>query len=313
VISNFKSSNLHLHTEFFLFSKSRIHLYPHILPFRNIPILGRTGRHGPAPSFSSGELQEADKLPDTLYILLYKGLYPPLYDDRMLSPAQWYAGYVATYLERDVRQLINIRDLTVFQRFIRLCAGRTGQLLNLSSLANDCGITHNTDKSWISILEASYILFLLPPHYRNFNKRLVKTPKLYFYDTGLAAWLLGIQSSDQLAIHPQRGALFETLIVGELLKGRFNRSLPSNLFFWRDNTGNEVDVIIDQGLKLIPIEIKSGQTINSDYFSGLRKWRSWAGAEADKPYLIYGGNESQERSEARVVAWREMEGITEAL
>lgn len=272
---------------------------------------GRVGMVQLLP-FSSGELQEAGKLPETLDAILYKGSYPPLYD-RKLIPAQWYAGYVTTYLERDVRQLINIRDLAVFQRFIRLCAGRTGQLLNLSSLANDCSITHNTARAWISILEASYIVFLLPPHHRNFNKRLVKTPKLYFYDTGLAAWLLGVQSADQLAIHPQRGALFETWVMGELLKGRYNRSLPSNLFFWRDNTGNEVDIIVDQGLKLIPIEIKSGQTINADYFSGLRKWLSWAGDEAGNSYLIYGGEESQERRDGKVVPWREMKGIAEVL
>ena len=274
-------------------------------------LAGRVGLVQLLP-FSSGELQGADILPETLDALLYKGSYPPLYD-RRLSPVQWYAGYVATYLERDVRQLINVRDLALFQRFIRLCAGRTGQLLNLSSLANDCGITHNTAKAWISILEASYILFLLPPHHRNFNKRLVKTPKLYFHDTGLAAWLLGVQSADQLASHPLRGALFETWVVGELLKGRYNKALPSNLFFWRDNSGNEVDVIADQGLALLPIEIKSGQTVSTNFFSGLRKWLTWAGAEAGKPYLVYGGDERQERGEAEVVPWREVAAVAEAL
>jgi len=274
-------------------------------------LAGRVGMVQLLP-FSSGELQGAGKLPETLDALLYKGSYPPLYD-RLLSPVQWYAGYVTTYLERDVRQLINVRDLALFQRFIRLCAGRTGQLLNLSSLANDCGITHNTAKAWISILEASYILFLLPPHHRNFNKRLVKTPKLYFHDTGLAAWLLGVQSADQLANHPLRGALFETWVVGELLKGRYNKALPSNLFFWRDNSGNEVDVIADQGLTLLPIEIKSGQTVSADFFSGLRKWLTWAGAEAGKPYLVYGGDERQERGEAEVVPWRDITEIAESL
>ena len=260
--------------------------------------------------FSSGELQEAGELPASLDGLLYKGSYPPVYD-RKLAPAQWYAGYVGTYLERDVRQLINIRDLGVFQRFIRLCAARSGGLLNLSSLANDCGITHNTAKAWISILEASYILYLLTPHFRNFNKRLVKTPKLYFYDTGLAAWLLGIQNADQLAIHPQRGALFETWVVGELLKGRYGRALPSNLYFWRDNTGNEVDILVDQGLTMMPIEVKSGETISIDYFTGLKKWLSWAGTEAGDAYLIYGGDDRQERSEAEVVPWRQVKGIAE--
>lgn len=274
-------------------------------------LAGRVGMVQLLP-FSSGELQTAGKLPESIDVFLYKGSYPPLYD-RRLSPAQWHAGYVTTYLERDVRQLINVRDLALFQRFIRLCAGRTGQLLNLSSLANDCGITHNTAKAWISILEASYILFLLPPHHRNFNKRLVKTPKLYFHDTGLAAWLLGVQSADQLAIHPLRGALFETWVMGELLKGRFNRALPSNLFFWRDNTGNEVDVITDQGLTLMPIEIKAGQTISADFFTGIRKWISWAGTEAGRACLIYGGDERQERKEAEVVPWREVQGVAEAL
>ncbi len=274
-------------------------------------LAGRVGLVQLLP-FSSGELQGAGILPENLDVLLYKGSYPPLYD-RRLSPVQWYAGYVTTYLERDVRQLINVRDLALFQRFIRLCAGRTGQLLNLSSLANDCGITHNTAKAWISILEASYILFLLSPHHRNFNKRLVKTPKLYFHDTGLAAWLLGVQSADQLANHPLRGALFETWVVGELLKERYNRALPSNLFFWRDNSGNEVDVIADQGLTLLPIEVKSGQTISTDFFSGLRKWLSWAGSEAGHPYLVYGGDESQEREDAKVLPWRDVAEVAETL
>ena len=274
-------------------------------------LAGRVGLVQLLP-FSVGELQEADKLPASLDTLLYQGGYPPIHD-RQLSPSQWYAGYVTTYLERDVRQLINVRDLALFQRFIRLCAGRTGQLLNLSSLANDCGTTHNTAKAWISLLEASYILFLLPPHHRNFNKRLVKTPKLYFYDTGLAAWLMGVQSADQLATHPHRGALFETWVAGELLKGRYNRALPANLFFWRDNTGNEVDIIVDQGLTLVPLEIKSGQTISADYFSGLHKWLAWAGAEAGKPYLVYGGDESQERKDGEVVPWRRLAEIAEAL
>lgn len=274
-------------------------------------LAGRVGMVQLLP-FSSQELQAADQLPENLESFLYHGAYPPLYD-RPLSPVQWYAGYVTTYLERDVRQLLNVRDLALFQRFLRLCAGRTGQLLNLSSLANDCGITHNTAKAWISILEASYILFLLQPHHRNFNKRLVKTPKLYFHDTGLAAWLLGVQNADQLVMHPQRGALFETWVVGELLKGRYNRALPSHLFFWRDNTGNEVDVIVDLGLQLVPIEIKSGQTISADYFSGLRKWLSWAGTDAGRAYLVYGGDESQQRNEGQVVPWRKVAGLAEAL
>jgi predicted AAA+ superfamily ATPase len=274
-------------------------------------LAGRVGMVQLLP-FTSGELQTADKLPASLDALLFQGAYPPLYD-RPLTPSQWYAGYVTTYLERDVRQLTNIRDLSLFHRFIRLCAGRTGQLLNLSSLANDCGISHNTARAWLTVLEASYIVFLLQPHHRNFKKRLVKTPKLYFLDTGLASWLVGIQNAEQLATHPLRGALFETWAVGELLKSRFNRGLPSNLFFWRDNTGNEVDLLVDQGLTLDPVEIKSGYTIAPALFSSLKKWVGWAGAEAGKAYLLYGGDEHQEREAAEVIPWRSVSEFAERL
>ena len=254
------------------------------------------------------ELKRAEKLPSDLNRLLFDGTYPPLYD-RTLDPHRWYGNYVRTYLERDVRQLINIHDLGNFQRFLRLCAARTGQLLNLSSLATDCGITHNTAKSWISVLEASYIVHLLPPHHRNFNKRLVKTPKLYFLDTGLAAWLLGIQNHEQLATHPTRGALFETWVVSELLKRRYNRALESNLFFWRDRSGHEVDILQDLGTRLSAVEIKSGQTVNRDFFKGLEYWRKLAGESAGPLWLVYGGESGQSRSGIGVVPWRELDGV----
>jgi len=173
---------------------------------------------------------------------------------------------ICAYIERDVRQVLRVQELETFQRFVRLCAGRTGQLLNLSSLASDCGITHNTAKAWISVLEASYILFQLRPHHANFNKRLIKTPKLYFYDAGLASWLLGIQTLQQLEFHPLRGNIFETFIVSELMKSRLNRGERPDLYFWRDSNGNEVDVVIQLGQKLMPIEIKSGRTIARDFF-----------------------------------------------
>jgi hypothetical protein len=187
-----------------------------------------------------------------------------------------------------------------------MCAARTGQLLNLSSLANDCGITHNTAKAWISVLEASYIIFLLLPHYRNYNKRLVKTPKLYFYDTGFAAWLLGIRDTDQLSIHALRGSLFEGWVVSELVKGRYNRGLESNLYFWRDSTGNEVDVIVEQGTELLPIEIKSGQTLTQDAFIGLRKWLALAGDDAGKACMCFGGDDGYERSGITVLPWKQI-------
>lgn len=262
--------------------------------------------------FSGSELNAAGVLPSTLEELLFKGLYPPVYD-RKVTPGSWYSGYMQTYVERDLRQLINVRDLSAFQRFVRMCAARTGMLLNLSAMASDCGITHNTAKAWVSILEASYILFLLQPHHRNFNKRLVKTPKLYFYDTGLAAWLLGIRDSDQIAIHSMRGPLFETWVIGELLKGRFNRGLISNLYFWRDSSGNEVDVLAENGELLTPIEIKSGQTVTADSFSGLEKWSMIAGNAANTAWLVYGGNLRQSRKNVEVLPWRDLANLTEIL
>ena len=252
------------------------------------------------------ELRRAEKVGRSLDKVLFDGAFPPIFD-RGLEPHLWYGNYVRTYLERDVRQLIKVQDLRAFQRFLKLCAGRTGQLLNLSSLAGDCGITHNTAKAWISVLEASYIVHLLPPHHRNFNKRLVKTPKLYFLDTGLAAWLLGIQNNAQLTTHVQRGALFETWVIGELLKARYNAGESSNLYFWRDRSGHEIDLLIDQGAYLLPLEIKSGQTINRDYFKGLDFWRKLAGETTGQAWLIYGGGTRQTRSDVSVLPWCEMD------
>ena len=236
--------------------------------------------------------------------LLYTGFYPPIHD-RRLHPGRWLANYVQTYVERDVRQMVNVRDLRTFHRFLRLCAGRNGQLLNLSNLAGECGITHNTAKAWISILEASYVLFLLPPHHQSFNKRVIKTPKLYFYDVGLLCWLLSIQSAQQLDTHSMRGAIFEAYIVGELKKARLNRGLPDHLYFWRDRSGNEVDVLIDHGDQLQPIEIKPGQTLSRDQFEGLRRWLELAGNTATDPMLIYGGDTAMTRSGVKVFPWFE--------
>jgi predicted AAA+ superfamily ATPase len=252
-----------------------------------------------------GELQHAGKIGNKLDKILFDGAFPPIFD-RGLEPRPWYGNYARTYLERDVRQLIMVQDLGTFQRFLRLCAGRTGQLLNLSSLANDCGITHNTAKAWISVLEASYIVHLLPPHHQNFNKRLIKTPKLYFLDTGLATWLLGIQNIDQLATHVQRGSLFETWVISELLKARYNMGEVSNLYFWRDRSGHEVDLLVDHGNSLSPLEIKSGQTINRDYFKGLDFWQKLAGESAGKAWLVYGGDTRQTRSNVTILPWNKI-------
>jgi uncharacterized protein len=235
---------------------------------------------------------------------LFKGMYPRIYD-RLLDPEIWYASYIQTYIERDVRLIKNITDLGAFQRFVKLCAGRIGQLLNLSSLGSDCGISHNTAKSWLSILESSFIIYLLQPHFENFNKRLVKQPKLYFYDPGLAASLLGIESEDQLITHYLKGGLFEALILSELAKYRFNRSFEPHLYFWRDNKGSEVDCIIEHKNSLIPVEIKAGKTVNADFLKMLNYWSALAAEKAGPSFLIYGGNESQKRSQASVIGWHE--------
>jgi hypothetical protein len=252
--------------------------------------------------FSLGELAAAGRLPATLDDLLYCGLYPPLHD-RPLDPAQWFGSYILAYLERDLRQLANVHDLGLFQRFIALCAARTGQLLNLSSLALDCGIGQTTARNWLDLLQASYVIFLLRPHHRNFGKRLVKSPKLYFCDTGLAAALMNIQGVTHMAIHPTRPALFENLIVIEYLKRRYNAGLASNLFFWRDNIGHEVDLLLDEGETLRPIEVKSGQTIDSEHFAGLRTWQRYAGAAAGPAALVYAGADEYTRSGVQVVPW----------
>ncbi len=267
-------------------------------------LAGRVGLIQLLP-FSVEELADAAILPDHHDILLHQGGYPPLYD-RTLSTGDWFAGYVTTYVERDVRQLINVRDLAIFQRFLKMCAARTGQLLNLSSLASDCGITHNTAASWISVLEASYIIHLLRPHLGNFNKRLVKAPKLYFCDVGLAAWLLGIRKMEDVVFHAQRGNLFETLIVSEFLKRCWNDGMPSNLFFWRDSKGLEIDLLLEQGEMLTPIEIKSGTTLADDFLDNLKKWSLLAGNPQQTSWLIYGGERSFISGATQITPWRQV-------
>lgn len=270
-------------------------------------LAGRVGLVQLLP-FSIQELTDAAILPDNLDTMLYQSGYPPLYD-RALSPIDWFAGYVTTYVERDVRQLINVRDLSTFQRFLKMCAARTGQLLNLSSLASDCGITHNTAAAWISVLEASYIIHLLRPHFGNFNKRLVKAPKLYFCDAGLAAWLLGIRRVEDVAFHAQRGNLFETLIVSEFLKLCWNDGMPSNLFFWRDSKGLEIDLLLVRGETLTPIEIKSGATLAADFLDNLKKWSLLAGNSEQTSWLIYGGNRPLISGATQITPWRQLEKV----
>lgn len=270
-------------------------------------LAGRAGMAQLLP-FSGKELASAGLLPESVDTCLFTGGYPALYSTTV-NAVDWLGSYITTYLERDVRDLTAVRDLITFQRFLKLCAARTGQLLNLSSLATDCGIAQSTATAWLSILEASYIVYRLPPHFSNFGKRLVKSPKLYFHDTGLAAFLLGIQTPQQLAIHPARPALFESLVVGEHLRNCFNNGKPSNLYFWRDSSGNEVDLLRDEAGILYPVEVKSGQTVASDMFKALKRWQAISGSTVT-PQLISGGTGRYERNGMQVLGWRDF--LTEA-
>jgi predicted AAA+ superfamily ATPase len=270
----------------------------------NQSLAGRTALVKLLP-FTIEEIQSAFTLPD-VDRLLYHGFYPRLWDME-LDPTQALGAYYETYIERDLRQLTAIKDLSTFQRFIKLCAGRIGQLLNANSLANDAGVSHTTARNWLSLLEASYIIFLLQPYYRNISRRLVKTPKLYFYDVGLATFLLGIENENQVSRDPLRGSLFENLVIAEALKYRFNRGKRSNLYFYRDSRGNEVDLLLISGSDIFPIEIKAGMTITRDYFKGLGHL---AGVFSDHipkgGGLVYAGEQSQQRTDVSIVPIRQL-------
>lgn len=249
--------------------------------------------------FSLAELRSAYQ-PGSIDNLILSGCYPRIHDQQ-LNPTQAMGDYFETYVERDLRQLSAVKDLSLFERFVRLCAGRTGQLLNLQSLGNDAGISHACARSWLTLLEASYIVFLLQPWYANVSKRLIKSPKLYFYDVGLASYLLGLENETQVSRDPLRGNVFENMVVIEALKFRYNRGKRNNLFFYRDSNGNEVDLLAQQGRDLSAIEIKAGATINPDYFKGLRQFRKTVGEEWNVAAgVVYGGEDIQRRSDAVV-------------
>ncbi|MEX2600169.1 MAG: ATP-binding protein [Balneolaceae bacterium] len=265
-------------------------------------LAGRTAIHTLLP-LSWSELSGSVDSEIDYTEFLFAGSFPRVYDKK-IPPSEFYSTYIQTYVERDVRTLKQVSDLTAFQTFVKLCAGRIGQLLNLSSLANDAGITHNTAKSWLSLLETSFLVVILKPHHKNFNKRLIKSPKLYFTDTGLAASLLEIETPSQLATHHMVGHLFENMVVTEYLKHRYNQGKRNNGFFWRDKTGHEIDLLIEKADKLISIEVKSGKTVNSDYFRNLKYWQSLSGSPSDDSYVIYGGDSDQKRSHASVCGWK---------
>lgn len=255
-------------------------------------LAGRVGYLNLLP-FSIAELKKARLLPTHDDDLMLKGFYPPVYDQD-IPPQDWCPNYIRTYIEKDVRQIKNITDLIVFERFLRLLAGRAGQELNSNALSIEAGVDLKTVQSWIGILESSFIVYLLKPHYANFNKTVVKRPKLYFYDTALICYLLGIQNSNQLNTHFARGAIFENMVVTELIKKRTNLGLPINLFYWRDKTGREIDIIVDKAGKLLPVEIKSGQTITTEFTKNITYWSRLSGVE--KAIVLYGGRQHQKRS-----------------
>ena len=250
------------------------------------------------------ELADGGGMPDSLDRYLIQGGYPAVHA-RQLDPQRYYADYVASYLERDVRSLSFVQDLGNFQRFLRLCAARTGQLLNLNALANDCGIAQPTANAWMNLLEASFIVKRIAPYHRNFGKRLVKTPKLYFLDTGLCAWLLGITSERDIQTHYARGALFETWAVTEALKWRAARGNSLPLYFWRDNIGNEVDLLLEQDGGITLVEVKSGQTFSSSWLSALATVQRHIG-KTTRNAVLYGGDFSASRADASQVGWRDL-------
>ena len=269
-------------------------------------LAGRTGILRLLP-LTLAEVQRFNKnvavtdLPGTLL----KGFYPRIHDQK-LDPSQALADYFSTYVERDLRQLAAVHDLQRFERFVRLCAGRSGQLLNLVSLGNDAGVSQPTARAWIDLLQTSFIVYLLPPWHTNSGKRLVKSPKLYFYDVGLACWLLGLRTADQVSRDPLWGSLFENFIIMEAMKDRLNAGESAEMYFYRDSEGNEVDLLLPTGGKLHAIEIKAGATVNPDYFKGLKTFASHHPQAITGGNVIYGGFQSQHRSDWPVYSWQNL-------
>ena len=270
----------------------------------NQSLAGRTALVKLLP-FSLQEISSSFPLPD-IDRLLYQGFYPRIWD-KNLNPTQALRDYFETYIERDLRQLVAIKNLHLFQRFIRLCAGRVGQLLNLNSLANDTGVSHTTARNWLSLLEASYIVFLLQPYHRNISKRLVKSPKLYFYDVGLVSYLLGIENERQVSRDPLLGNMFENMVIAEVLRHRYHNGKGNNLYFYRDSKGNEVDLLLVSGTDFVPIEIKAGMTVTRDYFKGLNHFaKLFPDNTPAGSGIIYGGKEQQRRSNVFICPFAEM-------
>lgn len=249
------------------------------------------------------ELDDANIEFNGIEELIFKGSYPTIYAQQT-KPSLFYSSYIFTYIERDVQQVTDVGDLTQFRFFLKMCAGRVGQLLNVTQLANDCGLSLYKTNQWLSILQASYIIFLLQPYHKNFSKRLVKTPKLYFYDTGIASWLLDIESEEQLRTHYLKGGLTENLIITDFNKEYYNSGREPHSYFWRDNHGHELDCLLEKGQELYPIEIKSGYTVSQNYFTGLKYWNDLSKNNPENGYVIYSGDESYKRSLGNILSWK---------
>jgi predicted AAA+ superfamily ATPase len=269
-------------------------------------LAGRVGYLNLLP-FSVKELLLENLLPETDEEVMVNGFYPPIYDQR-ISSLDWVPNYIKTYIERDVRQIKNVSDLLIFEKFMSVLSGRTSQELNLTSISNEVGVDLKTVQSWIGILESSFIIYLLKPHFQNYNKTIVKRPKVYFYDTGLVCSFLRISNVSQLENHPLKGAIFETMVVIEMVKKYTNQGINPPLFYWRDKTGHEIDLIIDKGNLLTPIEIKSSKTINSDFFKNLKYWNHLS--KMNKAVLIYSGIQEQNRSDGTLITnWKNISNL----
>lgn len=270
-------------------------------------LAGRTGLLSLLP-LSIEELKVNDIAAVDRDELIFRGFMPRVYQENV-APTRLYRNYFQTYVERDVRQMINVKSLIAFENFMRLLAGRVGQIINLNSLASDVGVSSTTLKEWLSVLEASFIVFRLPPYFENFGKRIVKSPKIYFTEVGLAAYLLGIEKTEQVARDPLRGNLFENMVVLEALKARLNAGGDPNLFFFRDDQGHEVDLIFKRGRQLVPIEIKSSMTFNQDFIKNIEYFKKIAPDAASGGAVIYAGELTPEISGTRFVNFADTASI----
>lgn len=256
---------------------------------------------------SVNELKQSNLLADNMEPQLLKGFYPRLYSQE-IDVQKWCSSYISTYVEKDVRQVLKITDVLTFQKFLKLCASRVGNLINYAELARDCEISPHTAKEWISVLETSFVIKLVAPYHNNFNKRVTKSPKLYFYDSALICLLLGIKTAEELYMHPIKGAIFESFVMSEIFKYSFNLGERPQIYFWRDVQGHEIDCVIEKSLgHTIPIEIKAGKTIGADFFKGLIDWQTITDQNEVQSYVVYGGNELITHKHGRIFAWNSIE------